>query len=206
MNLEKFRKRPIIGILRGIREEELPPLVEVMVASGLETVEITMNTAGAALLIRQLVDLAAGRLNVGAGTVLDMESLHGALDAGATFVVTPTLIPDVTTHCAEHGVPVFPGALTPTEIHRAFEAGATMVKVFPANMFGPAYFKDIRGPFADLELLACGGVNASNAVAYFAAGASAVAFGGSIFRSDWLRTGSFQKIGNAIRELVHAVP
>jgi 2-dehydro-3-deoxyphosphogluconate aldolase/(4S)-4-hydroxy-2-oxoglutarate aldolase len=81
-----------------------------------------------------------------------------------------------------------------------------MVKVFPANLFGPAYFKDVRGPFADLELLACGGVNASNAGAYFAAGASAVAFGGSIFKSDWLRTGAFQQIGHAIRELIIAIP
>jgi 2-dehydro-3-deoxyphosphogluconate aldolase/(4S)-4-hydroxy-2-oxoglutarate aldolase len=101
-------------------------------------------------------------------------------------------------------VPVFPGALTPQEIQAAATAGATMVKVFPASCFGPGYFKEIKGPFADVELLACGGVSAGNMASYFANGASAVAFGASVFRRDWLDGRDYGRIRDEVRKLVDA--
>jgi 2-dehydro-3-deoxyphosphogluconate aldolase/(4S)-4-hydroxy-2-oxoglutarate aldolase len=151
-----------------------------------------------------MVRVSSGRLTVGAGTVLGLDDLVKALDAGATFAVSPTLVRDVVEYCVQHAVPVFPGALSPQEIHNAWSAGATMVKVFPANAFGPSYLREIKGPFQDVELMAVGGVTADNLQAFLTAGASAVAFGGSIFRADWLEAGEFGLIESAISQLVAA--
>jgi len=202
MNIEGFKELPIIGILRGIEESCLELLVEAVVSSGLKSIEITMNTEGATSLIKEAIRLSKGRLTVGAGTVVSMDDLKQALDSGATYVVMPTLIEPVVEYCAKANIPVFPGALTPQEIHDAWEAGATMVKVFPAKFFGPAYFKEIKGPFSEIELLACGGVNSGNISTFFENGASAVAFGGSIFKQEYLREQTFDKIKEAIESLV----
>jgi len=204
MDVEKFIRLPLLGILRGIRLEELEPVVQSVLGAGLETIEVTMNTEGASEIIGEIRALAKGRLTVGAGTVLTMQSLEAALEAGATFVVTPTLIPDVTRYCVDNAIPVFPGALTPTEIYQAWRSGATMVKVFPAGLFGPSYFKEIKGPFSEIQLLACGGVNANNIGAYRENGACAAAFGSSIFNRAWLDREEYARIGSEIRKLIAA--
>jgi len=204
MDLDRFRTLPLLGILRGIGAEDVAPLADVVADAGLPALEITMNTADAPALIRRLVAVTRGRVMVGAGTVLSVAALDAALAAGATFIVMPTLVADVVAHCRAAGVPCFPGALTPQEIFAAWTAGAAMVKVFPAGCFGPAYFKEVKGPFRDIELLACGGVDADNMGAYFAAGASAVAFGASVFRADWLRAGEYARIGEHVGRLVQA--
>ncbi|MCX5710579.1 MAG: bifunctional 4-hydroxy-2-oxoglutarate aldolase/2-dehydro-3-deoxy-phosphogluconate aldolase [Candidatus Omnitrophica bacterium] len=202
MDVAAFRKLPIIGILRGIEEEQIEPLCNEMISAGLKTIEITMNTKGAAALIKKAVKVSSGRLTVGAGTVLDKKSLKEALDAGATFIVTPVLINDVVDYCVKHKIPVFPGALTPTEIYAAWLAGATMVKVFPVKVFGPSYIKEVRGPLDKIELLACAGVTPENLVEYFAAGASAVTFGASVFRKEWLEKKDYKSIGDLIKKYV----
>lgn len=204
MNIDRFRRLPVLGILRGITAANVPPLAEAVIAAGLEAVEITMNTTDAPALIRCMAAEGKGRLVVGAGTVLGVDDLDAALDAGATFVVMPTLVVAVVERCVAAGVPVFPGALTPQEIFNAWRAGATMVMVFPASCFGPAYLKEVKGPFPDIPLLACGGVNAENMATYFAAGASAVAFGASVFRSNWLAERRYDYVGDAVRTLVQA--
>jgi len=204
MDPARFRRLPLLGILRGIAPEHVAPLVEAVVAAGLETVEVTLNTAGAPDLIRRMIDSAAGRLAVGAGTVLDRAGLEAARAAGASFVVMPTLVPDVVRRCTEERLPVFPGALTPREVHEAWQAGATMVKLFPAGVFGPSYIKELKGPFADIELMAVGGVGADNMASYFSAGASAVAFGGSVFRPEWLAAADYARITAEVAKLVAA--
>ena len=205
MELSGFKKLPIIGILRGIDSEVIEPLVEAVVGSGLKTIEITMNTQGAAKMISKMVRVAAGRLTIGAGTVLTRDDLQSALNAGASFIVSPTLVPEVVEHCAANNICVFPGALTPQEIYDAWRAGATMVKVFPAKLFGPDYFKEIKAPMQEIELLACGGVNASNVGAYLSSGASAVAFGASIFKAQWLKERSFSQITDSTTARISAV-
>ena len=204
MDLDRFRTQPLLGILRGIRPDDVPPLVDAVCASGLGALEITMNTAGAPDLSRSLIAAARGRLMVGAGTVLDAATLEAALGAGATFVVSPTLVPEVVERCAILGIPVFPGALSPQEILTAWRAGATMVKIFPAGVLGPGYLREIKGPFRDIELMAVGGVNAENMGAFFGAGAAAVAFGASVFRSDWLAARQYARIADEVRRLVDA--
>ncbi len=206
MDVNKFREFPLLGILRGIEADMMEPLVETVVSAGLQTIEITMNTDGAPDLIRMMVRAADNRLVVGAGTVLTMEDLHLALDAGATFIVLPVLVHDVVEYCAKNTIPVFPGAFTPHEIYSAWLAGATMVKVFPSGFLGPKYFKEIKGPFKDIELLACGGVNAETIGDFFSCQASAAAFGGSVFRRDWLDSADFSSIGDAIEALIAKMP
>jgi len=199
MDVKQFKKLPIIGILRGIEESIIGPLIEAISSSGLKTIEITMNTKGAGALIRKAVRLSGKRLTIGAGTVVDKETLSIALDSGATFIVMPVLVDEVVSHCVKNRIPVFPGALTPKEVSEAWRSGATMVKVFPSGVFGPAYFKELKGPFNDIELLACGGATPENMKDYFANGASAIAFGASVFRKDWLAKKDFTSIGSAIK-------
>jgi len=206
MDINKFKELPLLGILRGIGADMIEPLVETVVSSGLKTIEITMNTAGASALIRHMVKVADGRLVVGAGTVLTMDDLYSALDAGATFIVLPVLVSDVVEYCSKNSIPVFPGAFTPQEIYDAWVAGATMVKVFPAGLFGPKYFKEIKGPFNDIELLACGGVNEETIELFFSCQASAVAFGGSVFKKSQLEKGDFAGIKKSIETLISRIP
>ncbi len=206
MDINEFKRLPLVGILRAIKEESVDMLVETVVSAGLKTIEVTMNTEGAAKIIARMVKSASGRLTVGAGTVLCLKDLHSALDAGATFIVMPTLIQDVTAYCVKNNIPVFPGAFTPQEIHNAWLAGASMVKVFPSSFFGPAYFKEIKGPFNEIPLLACGGVKAENIGEFFANGASAAAFGGSIFNLKKLESGVVDGIKTDIEALIAGVP
>lgn len=204
--LEKFREKPLLGILRGIMPSELDPLFETIVASGLQAVEITMNTEGAAGLIKNAVKRYSKELMIGAGTVLNMADLQTALKAGATFIVSPVVIHPVVRYCVKHKIPVFPGALIPSDIYEAWQAGATMVKVFPASCFGPEYFKELKGPFPQIELLACAGVTPENTKAYFQNGASAIAVGGSVFRKEWIAAGKFHWVCRKIQAYLKVLP
>lgn len=206
MDLCQFRKQPLLGILRGITPLELDPLFEAIVPSGLQSVEITMNTEGAAGLIKNAVKHYGEQLMIGAGTVLTLKDLHDALRAGATFIVSPIVIPPVIEYCVRHKIPVFPGALIPQDIYAAWQSGATMVKIFPAGCFGPDYFKEIKGPFPKIELLACGGVTPENMKDYFRNGASAVAIGSSVFRKEWLAAKKFHLIRSTIQTYLKALP
>lgn len=198
MDMAVFRKKPILGILRGVEIDIIEPLIEAVISGGLGTLEITMNTARAPEIIKKARQVCGGRLCLGAGTVLSMKDLKSALDSGASFIVMPVLNKNIAEYCVKNKIPVFPGALTPQEIYQAYEAGASMVKVFPAKFFGPEYFREIRGPFKNIELLACGGVTSENMYEYFSCGANAVSFGASVFKKDWLLKRDFKSITRAI--------
>ena len=194
-----------MGIVRGVSIKAIEPLMEAVIEAGLEAIEITMNTSDAPDLIERAVKASSGRIPVGAGTVLSLEDMSAAAGAGASFIVMPSFIEEVVTSCAEKSIPVFPGALTPTEVLRAWDAGASMVKVFPSSAFGPSYFKALKGPFNNIELMAVGGVNLENIEEYFLSGASAVAFGASVFKPEWLESGDFDSIGSLVKEYVDTV-
>lgn len=205
MDLAQFRKKPLLGILRGVSEKFLDPLLETIFASGLETIEFAMNTPGAAALIRRAVRRYGKKLMIGAGTVSNTKDLKAALQSGATFIVSPVFVVPVVQYCVRHKVPVFPGALTPLEIYQAWQAGATMVKVFPARCFGPNYFKEIKGPFPEIKLLACSGVTPQDMKTYFQNGADAIAVGSSVFRSDWIAEKKFHSIRQRIQTYLKAL-
>lgn len=206
MDVKQFKKQPIMGIVRGLELGQVEPLVEAVISSGLKTLEITMNTKAALQLIRSAKRVAQKRLMLGAGTVLGMDSLRSALDSGATFIVMPVVVKDVLRYCVKNKIPVFPGALTPQEIYTAWKEGATMVKVFPAKFFGPEYFREVKAPFNEIELLACAGVTPQNMREYFACGANAIAFGASVFRKDWLQKKNYQSITCAIKVYLQQLP
>lgn len=194
-----------MGILRGVEQKVITALIEAIIESGLKTIEITMNTRNACGLIKEAARVSCGRLTIGAGTVLELATLKEALSSGATFCVTPVLVKEVSLYCQKNKIPIFPGALTPLEIYNAWSLGAAMVKVFPAKFFGPDYFKEIKGPFGDIELLACGGVNPHNIKEYFNKGAAAVAFGASVFRKEWIQENDFASVAKCIKDLISAM-
>jgi len=194
-----------MGILRGINADALEPLINTVVLSGLKTLEITMNTSGAEELISKAREAPGGELFVGAGTVLNLEGLKKALDAGAEFIVSPVADREIIEYCTDRNIPVFPGAFTPTEALNAWSLGATMVKVFPSGMFGPKYIKEIKAPLDKIKVMAVGGVRPNNIKEYFDSGANAIAFGGSVFKKDLIAKGEFAKIGDTIKEYITAV-
>jgi 2-dehydro-3-deoxyphosphogluconate aldolase/(4S)-4-hydroxy-2-oxoglutarate aldolase len=178
---ERFEALPIVGILRGFPMRLLPGLLAAVRRGGLRTVEITMNTPGAAEQIQEAVQLAGEELTIGAGTVQDLAGLDAALTAGATFIVTPVVNEPVIRRCVERRVPVFPGAFTPTEIQRAWDLGASLVKVFPADVGGPAFIKALKAPLPHVKLLPTGGVDLASLPEYVRAGADAIGIGGPLF-------------------------
>lgn len=184
---EQFAKVPVVGIIRNLGSEEVEAVLPIFVEAGLTTVEITMNTSGAADLIRNALNLYAGRLNVGAGTVRTDADLDAALTAGAQFIVTPTLNEAIIRRCVDQNIPVFPGAFTPTEIEQAWKLGATMVKVYPAGVLGPDYIRDVKAPLADVKLLPTGGIGAENLSAFLKAGADGVGMGGQLFDKSMIK-------------------
>ena len=204
MSRDFFEKLPVLGILRGIREADIAPLLDLAQEAKLEAIEITMNTALAEKLIKKTVKAAKGRIKVGAGTVIDEKSLNRALDSGAEFVVMPIFDLKIVQYCVRREIPVFPGALTPTEICHAWDAGATMVKVFPAGCFGPKYFSQLRGPFSQVKLMAVGGVSTDNVQDYFKAGANAVAIGESIFSLSALKEENYKPIRESLAKFLSA--
>lgn len=187
----KFRRMPIVGVVRHLPPSQWPNLLQAYLRSGLTTIEVTMNTLGAPDMIRWAVEHFGDRLNIGAGTVCTMEEFQHATDAGAGFIVTPILTRNVIIESVRMGLPVFPGAFTPTEIHEAWMLGASMVKVFPSAQLGPAYIKAVKAPFPDMRLMPTGGIGIDDVASYRRAGADALGIGsplfpaGLILRGDW---------------------
>jgi|SRR6218665_65137 len=186
-NRDKFNEMPVVAIARNIKAEDLSDLLPVFLQSGLTTLEITMNTAGAKEMISEFSRTYAGSLNIGAGTVCTMDDLEQALASGAQFIVTPVTDTQVIKACAANKIPVFPGAFTPTEIFNAWKAGADMVKVFPAATLGPGYIKEIKAPLNQIKLIPTGGINAENCISFLRAGADALGMGGQLLDNDLIR-------------------
>lgn len=197
---------PVVGILRDIPGGEEAACIKASAEAGLKAIEVTMNTSGAPAIIRALKKAAAPYgMRVGAGTVRTLQNLKDAQEAGAQFIIAPATIPAVVKECVKADIPVIPGALSPTEVETAYELGAACVKVFPVGAVGgPAYIRDLRGPFRDIPLLACGGVNAANAADYLKAGANLLSFGGSIFKPELMKKGDWETIGQKLREFLAA--
>ena len=209
MDLLGFLKpMPVIGILRDIPRGAEEACIKTALSCGLRAIEVTMNTDGAVEILRNLKTLAKpyDDLKVGAGTVRHISEYQKAVYAGAAFIVTPNSRKDVIKTADSENIPIIPGALTPTEVQKAYDLGATAVKIFPVNCVGgPEYIKALRGPYRDIPLLACGGVNAENAASYIKAGADLLAFGGSIFSPKLMAEGNWDEIGKRLKTLLDAV-
>lgn len=178
--LRQLYEQRIVAIIRGITGEGLDSLVGTLVESGIRIMEVTVDTPGVYDKIQKIKDEYGDEVAVGAGTVLDSETARTAISAGAEFLVSPSLNVDVIKTAKRYGKAVFPGCMTPTEIVQAFEAGADVIKVFPASVVGPRYFRELSGPLGHIPLMPTGGVNLDNARDYVEAGAAAVGLGSAL--------------------------
>lgn len=199
---EQFSKVPVIGIIRGLTFDDIKQILPVYIAAGLTTIEITMNTESAKDIIRYAVDTYGEQLNIGAGTVCNEQDLQEALEAGSQFIVTPIISAPVIKKCVELGVPVFPGAFTPTEIYHAWELGASMVKVYPATSLGSAYIKDVKAPLNKIKLLPTGGINKGNVDEFMKAGADGVGVGGQLFDKKSIQDKDWKALQSHFEEFV----
>lgn len=180
MSLQSIvEEAPIIAILRRPKVDPVR-CIERFFQSGIRLVEITMDTPDAVQILEAQLSRVPTNALLGAGTVTDTARAEAALAAGAAFIVTPNVDLDVIRTVRAHGVAVMPGALTPTEIYTAVKAGADFVKVFPASAVGPSYFRELRGPFEDIPLVATGGINLENAAEFIKFGADALGIGSAL--------------------------
>jgi 2-dehydro-3-deoxyphosphogluconate aldolase/(4S)-4-hydroxy-2-oxoglutarate aldolase len=184
--LDLIRKTGIIAIMRAESPRRLIAAADAIRAGGVQVIEVTMTTPGALDVIAEAAQKLGTEVLFGVGSVLDAETARAAILAGAGFVVAPTLNLQVVTLCNRYGVPVIPGCYTPTEMLTAWEAGADMVKLFPASAGGPDLVKAIRAPLPQLEIVAVGGVNLSNAAMFIEKGAVALGVGSSLVDHELL--------------------
>jgi 2-dehydro-3-deoxyphosphogluconate aldolase/(4S)-4-hydroxy-2-oxoglutarate aldolase len=197
-----LKKAPVVAILRRPKVD-IQRCVELLSESGIRFIEITMDSEDAESFLRSTKQHANDHVTFGAGTVTTLVLAKKAIFAGAKFLVTPNFNPEVIRFARDHELPIFCGAMTPTEIFAAHETGADAIKVFPAGALGPQYMKELRGPFPEIPFLATGGVGISNASLFFEAGATAIGVGSALVPKD-NRSESFQACGEMARELLAA--
>jgi len=179
---------PLMGILRGYSIEDTLQILACYSKAGLTTIEITMNTEDAESIINACIQQYKTQLNIGAGTVRTVVEAEKAIAAGAQFIVSPITDATIIRYCRDKNIPVFPGAFTPTEVFTAWQLGATMVKVFPAQFFGPKYIQELLAPLDQLELMPTGGVNQENIADYIKAGATAFGVGSMLFDKELIKS------------------
>jgi 2-dehydro-3-deoxyphosphogluconate aldolase/(4S)-4-hydroxy-2-oxoglutarate aldolase len=190
----RIEREGVVAVIRLESSTVLPRLVEALTAGGVRAIEVTMTVPGAIESIRQLAASAADDVLIGAGTVLDPETARRAIDAGARFVVAPVFRPALVEACHAADVPAIPGCYTPTEILNAWDAGADIVKVFPANGLGPSFLKDVRAPLPQVKLMPTGGVSIDNAGEWIHAGAVAVGVGSALVDARLVTAGDMAAI------------
>jgi 2-dehydro-3-deoxyphosphogluconate aldolase / (4S)-4-hydroxy-2-oxoglutarate aldolase len=204
--LSTLRDVGIIPVIRADSADAALAVVEALTGAGLAVVEITMTVPGAIDVISSVAKRFGDRVLVGAGTVTDAATAQRAIDAGATFIVTPCLVPEVIDAARRADVAVLPGALTPTEVFEAHRQGGDMVKVFPAqSVGGAAYLRALRGPFPKIPLVPTGGVTLDNVRDLFDAGATAVGVGGELISRDALARRDSAAIGALAAQFLGAV-
>jgi 2-dehydro-3-deoxyphosphogluconate aldolase / (4S)-4-hydroxy-2-oxoglutarate aldolase len=183
--VDLLRSHPLLAILRGVPAEHVVGLAEALMAGGVRCLEVTCTDADAAPKIERLRAALPVEVLVGAGTVTSRKRAAAARAAGAAFLVTPHVSPDVNAFALGHDLPVLCGATTPTEIAQAIDGGCAFIKLFPAGPLGPDYLRALLGPYPDLEVFAVGGIGPANASAFLAAGAIGLGVGGALTSLDW---------------------
>lgn len=209
--IAKIEEEKLIVILRGVAKEALFPTVEAMIRGGVRLLEITYDAEGTpsdeetAENVRLLTERYGDVLTVGAGTVMTEKQVELTAEAGGRFVISPDVSPEVIRKTRECGLVSIPGALTPTEIRTAHDAGADFVKIFPISFFGPSYLKAVGAPLSGIRFLAVGGVGLADVPGYLAAGAAGFGISSSIADLHKIAAGDFASVEEAARAFVRAV-
>jgi 2-dehydro-3-deoxyphosphogluconate aldolase/(4S)-4-hydroxy-2-oxoglutarate aldolase len=199
--LSFIREVGIVPVVRTTSAESAIKAIEAMYRGGIRAAEITMTVPGAVKALEKVADQFGDKLVLGAGTVLDAETARICMLAGAEFFVTPALKLETIEMARRYSKVICPGALTPTEVQAAWDAGADIVKVFPCgNVGGPAYIKALKGPFPHIEMIPTGGVNLETTGAFLKAGACAVAVGGELVNAKLIAAGKYDDIESLARQ------
>lgn len=204
-DLQRVLHSGIVAIIRAPNGDQLADVCRALCAGGVDVIEVTFTVPGALDILKQVQRELGSRILLGAGTVLDPETARAALLAGAEYIVTPTVNPEVIRLCRRYGKVCMSGAFTPTEILAAWEAGADIVKVFPAEIGGPGYLKAIHGPLPQIRLLPTGGVNLKTIGDFVRSGACAVGLGTALVEPAAVAQGDMQRIESLARQYVEAL-
>lgn len=202
--LKEIERTRIIAIVRGVKEVHIVALAEALLKGGVTVMEVTLNTPGALAMIGELQDKLGQQMYIGAGTVLDVEDAQKAIQAGASFLVTPNLDEDVIRYASREGVPIFPGAMTPTEVVKAWKAGATAIKIFPSASLGLTYIKELMGPLDHIPMMAVGGVTEENIKQFVDIGCYGLGIGGSLINLKEIEAGHFEWVTDKAARLLAA--
>jgi 2-dehydro-3-deoxyphosphogluconate aldolase/(4S)-4-hydroxy-2-oxoglutarate aldolase len=192
--LQHVLDRGIVAIIRAPSGELLADVAEALYESGIDVIEVTFTVPGILDILSQVQKRLGHKILLGAGSVLDTETARLAILAGAEYIVSPTVNVDVIKMCQRYGKLVMPGALTPTEVLTAWEAGADIVKIFPADVGGPNYLKALHGPLPQVRLMPTGGVNLETLESFVKAGACAVGLGTALVEKEAVQTGNLKRI------------
>jgi 2-dehydro-3-deoxyphosphogluconate aldolase/(4S)-4-hydroxy-2-oxoglutarate aldolase len=201
----KLYKPGAIAIIRMSDSEKLKRICEAINKGGVSAIEITMTTPNALEVIENLSKTMGGEIVIGVGTVIDPQMAIDAINAGAEFVVSPFFNKEIVDTVKKRNIPVMPGAFTPTEIQTAYENGADIVKVFPADILGMAFFKAIKAPMPYLKLMPTGGVTLTNAGDWLKAGACAVGVGTALLDKKAISENDFNKLTENAKILVNSI-
>jgi 2-dehydro-3-deoxyphosphogluconate aldolase/(4S)-4-hydroxy-2-oxoglutarate aldolase len=195
----------VVAVIRMKDAAKLRRVVDAIADGGVRAIEVTMTVPGAVELIATLARSLPAEILLGAGTVTDAATARAVIDAGARYVVSPVFRRDVIAACHERGVAVAPGCFTPTEILDAHDAGADVIKVFPATALGPQFIKDVRAPLPQVRLMPTGGVSLDNAGEWIKAGAIAVGVGSALLDTKAIDEGRFEVLTANARRIVASV-
>jgi 2-dehydro-3-deoxyphosphogluconate aldolase/(4S)-4-hydroxy-2-oxoglutarate aldolase len=197
-----LREYPVIAVLRARDPRDYDAVVDMLTENGIRSIELTLSTPGTLAHLPSLV--GRGGVEIGIGTITNVEQAQRAIDGGASYLVTPIIRLDVIELAVRQGVPIYPGGLTPTELFAGWEAGATAVKIFPAETVGAQYGSHLRGPFPDIEFVPSGGIVLADVPDWLRAGAVAVSLGGPLI-GDALKGGSLDALAERTRRVMELV-
>ncbi|HEY2847794.1 MAG TPA: bifunctional 4-hydroxy-2-oxoglutarate aldolase/2-dehydro-3-deoxy-phosphogluconate aldolase [Pyrinomonadaceae bacterium] len=204
--LERIGSIGVVPVVRASSADEAMQAIDAIREGGVNVLEITMTVPGAVGVIAEISKRYGDDVVVGAGTVLDPETALRCIDAGAVFVVSPALNLDTIAACINAGIPVMPGALSPTEVVTAWNAGADMVKIFPAGAVGgPSYLKNLKGPLPHIKMIPTGGVSLATAADFIKAGAAALGVGTDLVDIKAIREGRPEVVTERARQFVEIV-
>jgi 2-dehydro-3-deoxyphosphogluconate aldolase/(4S)-4-hydroxy-2-oxoglutarate aldolase len=204
-SLNRVLDRVIVAVIRAERPDLLVDVAEALLAGGVEVMEVTFTVPRAAEVLEKVAAKLGSRILLGAGTVLDPETARVAILAGAEFIVSPTVSTQVIEMCRRYSKLAMPGALSPTEVVTAWQAGADIVKIFPSELTGPRYIKLLHAPLPQVRLMPTGGVNVDTAAEYLQAGACALGVGGALVDPKLVAAGNLKEIERRAKQLVEVV-
>lgn len=203
--LQQILQRKAVAVLRVQEVEKLKDIIHALSLGGISVIELTMSIPNAIHVIEQAVKEVTDDVIIGVGSVLTSKIAEDAIKAGAKYVVSPILKKEIIGAAHDKDVPVMPGAFTPTEIQTAFESGADIVKVFPADVLGTGFFKAVLAPMPHLKLMPTGGVSLTNADEWLNAGAVAVGLGSALLDKEAVKSGNYQKLTENAQKVTNSI-